>query len=149
MKTLISLFAILGFVSFAQANHIGPAGCGLGNVMFGKKSQILAATTNGSTYTQMFGITSGTSNCDEHATVAKLDAYVEANQVALETDIARGSGETVAGLSNLLRCQNTDSVKSSLKENYSVIYPNQNPSAVEVSNSIRQVLKNQNVGCAI
>ena len=59
----VSALTITG-ASYAAA---GAAGCGLGSLIFksnGKFTQLLAATTNNSTYTQSFGITSGTSNCN-------------------------------------------------------------------------------------
>ncbi len=65
----------------------GMAGCGLGSLAFGDdngKIQIIAATTNGTSGTQTFGITSGTSNCNpEDANVAaNMNVYVEANRLA-------------------------------------------------------------------
>lgn len=148
MKKLFSVITILGFAAVAQANKIGPAGCGLGNLAFGKDNQILAATTNGTSGNQTFGITSGTSNCIDSKGVAKLDAYVEANQVALANDVARGNGETVAGLSKILGCANGHSVNSTLQQNYEMIFPAQDRSASEVSKSIREVLKSNNVQCS-
>src|SRR5258706_1629657 len=80
----------------------GPAGCGLGSLIFSPDSgftPIFAATTNGTSYTQTFGISSGTSNCDTGPSSSKsAKVYVETNREALAKDIARGSGETLAGL---------------------------------------------------
>lgn len=150
MKSIYIFLAAFSFGSFAFASGgVGPAGCGLGNMMFGKDSQVLAATTNGSSASQLFGITSGTSNCVDTKGVAKLESYVEANQVALASDIARGNGETISGLTHLLNCENSDLAKTSLKQNYEMIFNQQNSSALEVSNGIRQVLRHENTGCLI
>jgi len=77
----------------------GMAGCGLGSVVIGKSgSQISAATTNGTSFSQPFGITSGTSNCDAGAassSTASVTIFVAANREALQKDISRGSGETL------------------------------------------------------
>lgn len=148
MKHLLSIVTILGLTAVAHANKIGPAGCGLGNLAFGKDNQILAATTNGTSGNQTFGITSGTSNCVDSKGMAKLDAYVEANQVALANDVARGNGETVAGLSKILGCTNGHSVNSTLQQNYEMIFPTQDRSASEVSKNIREVLKSNNIQCS-
>ncbi len=137
------LVSLLLFAGSAMAADIGPAGCGLGNVWFGgTDSQIMAATTNGSTYTQMFGITSGTSNCAEASGVAKLETYVEANKVALANDVARGSGDTLAGLTQVLGCRNQEGVNQVLRANYGDIFSN-GSSTEAISNQIRKALKDQ------
>jgi len=150
MKSLL-VITILAFAGVASAydKPVGPAGCGLGHVLFGKDTQVLASTTNDSTWTNMFGITSGTSGCVDNKGNAKLDTYVEANRVALANDIARGNGETVAGLSKLLNCQDGSAVNASLKSNYQVIFSTQDRDATEVSQSIRDVLKNDKLACSI
>jgi len=149
MKKLFSVIAILGFAGVAQAagKGVGPAGCGLGNMLFGKDTQILAATTNGTSASQMFGITSGTSGCEDKKGMAKLDSFVEANKVALSNDVARGNGETVASVSRILGCQSAEAVSSTLKQNYQVIFPSADSSSADVSQSIREVLKSNNVTC--
>ena len=46
----------------------GPAGCGLGSIVMGSKPgfmQVFAASTNGCSGSQTFGITTGTSNCKD------------------------------------------------------------------------------------
>lgn len=119
----------------------GMAGCGLGSLAFGDdngKTQILAATTNGTFGTQTFGITSGTSNCNpEDANVAaNLNVYIEANRLALANDISRGDGKTVEGLSQIVGCQNSKVLSGKLQKDYSRIFPSQNVPAEEVSQSI-------------
>jgi hypothetical protein len=48
-------------------------GCGLGTIVFegqnGLVSQTFAVTTNGTFGNQTFGITSGTSNCEQYSTL--------------------------------------------------------------------------------
>jgi hypothetical protein len=83
----------------------GPAGCGLGSLIFEPNSgftQIFAATTNGTFGSQTFGISSGTSNCtDSSGGSDSAKAFVETNRTALAKDIARGQGETIESLSRL------------------------------------------------
>lgn len=122
----------------------GAAGCGLGSVIFGDDEgmvQVLAATTNGTFYTQTFGISSGTSNCKpesgKHA--ANLNVYVESNQAALASDVARGGGDTVAGLSQILGCSDVAEFGHALQSNYEMIFPTQDVSASAVSQAIETV----------
>src|SRR5258708_2095831 len=92
----------------AKGGHTyGAAGCGLGSMIIssGGIVQIFAATTNGTSANQTFGITSGTSNCDDsEASASNTRVFVEANRVALAKDISRGSGEPIAGLASISHC---------------------------------------------
>ncbi len=129
----------LSFGAFAQP--VGPAGCGLGNQIFGDQNQVLAATTNDTSGTQTFGISSGTSNCIDSSRMAQIENYVDVNRVALANDISRGQGETLSGLDNLMGCTNTSAVNESLKSNYSQIFPTQNARAVYVTRQIQRSIK--------
>lgn len=127
----------------------GTAGCGLGSVIFGDKEgmvQVLAATINGTFYTQTFGISSGTSNCDEGGKRAEnLNLYIEANRVAVANDAARGSGETVADISKVLGCGNAPALGKTLQQNYTKIFPSQDVSSQDVSRSILEIT----AGCPV
>src|SRR5688572_24436401 len=98
----VGLTGLTVAVPAAHADGYGTAGCGLGSILFGDKPgiiQVLAATTNGTFGTQTFGITTGTSNCEDTAASAQnTKAFVQANREAVAKDIARGSGETIASL---------------------------------------------------
>jgi len=145
----IGLVSILLFGTHAFAASVGPAGCGLGNLAFQKESQVLAATTNGTFASQLFGITSGTSNCEQAGGLAMLDVYIEGNGVALSNDIARGQGETLAGVGQILDCKDVSAMGAVLKQNYSEIYPSSNVSTSEVSQNLKSVLKQNNVECSL
>jgi hypothetical protein len=154
MKNLILvLTAVFISVPAFAARPYGVAGCGLGNVIFGSKSsQVLAATTNGSSYTQMFGISSGTSGCTEGASGKSANAskFIEANQNALASDVARGSGETVANLSQILGCSNPGHFATALQKNYKTIFPSANVDSGTVTKSIRNVVKqDDSLSCTI
>jgi hypothetical protein len=147
MKKLIIL-AVFAFAGTASANSIGPAGCGLGNLMFGgNDTQVLAATTNGSSYTQLFGITSGTSNCTDGGGTAKLESFIEGNRVALATEAARGSGETISSLAQILNCTNTEKVGAALKSSHSEIFSTNNSSPAEVGQKVKAALSANKVLC--
>src|ERR1700722_2615209 len=105
--TLIFLGTLMLLPLTSQAREYGDAGCGLGNLLMKKDNQVLAATTNGTSASQTFGISSGTSNCVDAGTVrkeAKVQLYIEANKLTLAKDISRGSGESLSTLEHLLDC---------------------------------------------
>jgi cell pole-organizing protein PopZ len=123
----------------------GSAGCGLGSILFGPGkgiTQIFAATTNGTSATQTFGITSGTSNCDASAPSPKTaKVYVQTNRTALAKEIARGKGETISGLAELSGCRDSVAVGSSLQRQFKAIFPSAQVSDEQVSETVVDVLK--------
>jgi hypothetical protein len=122
----------------------GAAGCGLGSVIFGRQEgivQVFAATTNGTSQSQMFGITSGTSNCATGDGEETAKVFIEGNREALAKDIARGSGETVVSLASLVGCNDATAVGASLQKNFSTIFPNESVSTEQVSDSILGTLR--------
>lgn len=121
----------------------GLAGCGLGSMAFGPHGgQIWAATTNGIAG-QTFAITSGTSNCVESPTSAKadrMDKYIVANKIALADDIARGQGETIQGLAQIMNCQQADGLGTMLQSKFSTIFPSHDLEANEITDRIITVV---------
>lgn len=143
MKYFAFMVALVsGAVAQAQ---IGPAGCGLGNVLMKDQSQVIASTTNGSSGNQTFGITSGTSNCVDGSRMAQLETFVEANKVALNKEAARGEGSTLAGLNSVLGCSN--SIAPVLKDHYRQIFNTEN--SKEISAKIVTVVENNPASCGI
>lgn len=105
---LTLLYATAAFAGSAKAN----TGCGLGTVLWGDKadgsvlSQSLQATTNGSFGNQTFGITSGTLECSQPASMANnehLNRFVMSNMDNLARDIAQGRGENLDTFAELLQ----------------------------------------------
>lgn len=135
----IALLALAGQSAFAQSG-VGPAGCGLGNMLLGKDSQIFAATTNGTSGSQTFGITSGTSNCERAGSMAQMTMFVESNRVALSNEAARGQGETVAALSSILGCSDASQLGAEMKANYAEIFANKENS-IAISRSIQNTIQ--------
>ena len=144
MKKFITLaIAALGLSSVAQAAPIGPAGCGLGNLILGKDNQIFAATTNG-TGSQIFGITSGTSNCvDRAGDSAMIIQYIDVNRVALSKDAARGEGETITALSRMMGCQDSRALGTSMKSNYGTLFPSMDAQATEISSGLKRLVNEE------
>jgi hypothetical protein len=122
----------------------GAAGCGLGSIIIhsGGIVQIFSATTNATSYTQTFGITSGTSNCDDESG-ASDDAriFVNANRVAVAKDISRGQGETIADLTAIAGCADSKAVGAKLQQSFKTIFPNASVSSDQVSDTILTTLK--------
>ena len=143
MKKILVLSALLSMS--AMAKNYGPAGCGLGSVLFegqtnSKVYQVLAATTNGTSGNQTFGITTGTLNCDtEKLKIGKLN-FVEANKFALANDIAKGSGETLQATASFYGCNNVEKAASKLQANYKNIFTSANTDANHIDAKITELL---------
>ena len=126
------------------AAKFGPAGCGLGTLLFKPDSgftQIFAATTNGTSANQTFAISSGTSNCDTgpgNAHSAK--AFVQTNRAALAKEIARGRGETISSLTALAGCSDPHAVGVKLQHSFRTIFSSAQATDAQVSDSIVNVL---------
>ena len=140
MKNIFALilFSIVSvsLSAFARPDRkFGAAGCGLGNLVLGKKdNQILAATLNG-TGVQTFGISSGTSNCTDDEPGAKKKqarAFIQLNQESLANDVARGNGESLDTLAEILGVQDSEAFGQKLQSHYSEIFAkNATPETVE------------------
>lgn len=144
MKNIILSLLVLVMASTANAANYGMAGCGLGSIVMGSSgSQVLAATTNGTFYSQLFGITSGTSNCTDAGVVSKaaeLPTFIEANRVEISNDLARGEGETLSHLATILGCNDSVALGSELKKDYKRIFSSSQVTNFQVSGSIRKVV---------
>lgn len=143
-KNLLSLVLVAAafIASSANAANYGMAGCGLGSMAFGNdngKVQILAGTTNGTFGSQTFGITSGTSNCVDGGASASA-MYIAVNQESLKKDIARGEGETLNGLSQVLKCNDTAKLSNTLQQNYSSIFTSNTVKSAEVNANIHALI---------
>jgi len=141
MKKFVLIAAtVLGSAS-AQAAVIGPAGCGLGNLVFGKDNQVLAATTNGSFGSQTFGITSGTSNCVSPGSMAQSIQFIDVNQEALVKDAARGEGETIVGLARLKGCADAGTFGKTMKSEFETLFPENQVVPTRVNETLNQMIR--------
>jgi hypothetical protein len=122
----------------------GTGGCGLGSMIItgGGIVQIFVVTTNNTSYTNTFGITSGTSNCEESDSGDdSARVFVQTNRVALAKDISRGTGETIDGLTAIAGCADSKAVGTTLQRNFRSIFPNASVSSDQVTDSILSTLK--------
>lgn len=111
MRRILLTLLAMSLLAVPAAFGGQSSGCGLGSELFdgssGMIANLLAATTNQSTYTQYFGISSGTSGCDANHTVKLEQAreeFVAVNYENLSEDMARGEGEYVQALAALFGC---------------------------------------------
>ncbi len=166
MKTLTKLAAIILFAVTANAqgtkpaqkktqmaapikkeslnngNGYGLAGCGLGSMVFGATPgfiQVVAATLNGTSANQTFGITTGTLNCDMPKMGQSAAVYIEANKEIVKKDASRGEGETMSDLALIYNCSNTQLFSEKVQNNYSQIFNSAN--AFDSSRAILNTIK--------
>ena len=143
--TFAALLMMIVLAGVGWAADPKNTGCGLGSMVFegqnGLMSQTLAATTNGIFGNQTFGITSGTSNCEQYKTFAyneKVDIFVAENMDNLARDIARGQGEYVNTLAVLMEVPDVKkaSFRSQLQAHFSDIYTSDKVTHSEVVQNI-------------
>lgn len=145
MKKIIGLIAAVGLTASVYANE--NTGCGLGSLIIKNQNtvvlQVLAATTNGTSGNQTFGITSGTSNCDKPSNFVsndKLNKFVSENMDELAMDISAGQGETLTTVAKLMNVEDTKAFSSKLQENFTNIYTSENVTSANVIDSIAKYM---------
>ena len=132
-KILLALTIAAACGSAAFAADYGSAGCGLGSLAFKQNdmTQVLAATTNGTFGSQTFGITFGTSGCNNKGMVKMSmarESFIEANYKDLSRDAASGKGEYVTNLAKLygFTAWNTGKFTELLQKNHTTIFASNN-----------------------
>ena len=145
MKKIISLIAAIGLTTAVYANE--NTGCGLGSMIIKNQNstmlQAIAATTNGTSGNQTFGITSGTSNCNKPNNFVsndKLNKFVEDNMDELALDISAGKGETLETVAKLMNVENNVEFSAKLQSNFTSIYSNENVTSAAVIDSIAKYM---------
>lgn len=133
----------------AQQNNVGT--CGIGSKLFDGQSgiapQVLALTTNGTFFdTQTFAISSGTSGCTQNGTVKtswKTAMFIDQNMNRLALDISAGRGETLDSFATLLGVDESmrNHFNSTLKDNFTSIFPSDSVSSKDVMASLKSVLE--------
>ncbi len=115
MKKLIAGAILVASSSAALA--AGPAGCGLGTAVVFKDANewhehVMAATTNSTSGNQTFGMTSGTLGCeDAGGPLAGVQSFMDNNIDQLAADTAKGQGETLSALTELVGVSAADSAE--------------------------------------
>ncbi len=147
-KVLLASLMVGGaFLMSTPVNAQDNVGCGLGAMAWKGESStvanILAATTNASFGTQTFGISSGTSGCEQSGRITggtgRMSlAFIENNMDQFAMDASVGHGETIDTLAGIL---NVDSEKLGQvsKENFAKIFSNENVDAVSVTLAVLEL----------
>lgn len=139
-KLLVTLVSML-FVGNLYAAH-GPAGCGLGSMLFAGKSglvfNVLAATFNGSSGNQTFAMSTGTLGCED-AQKAKVSGpvFIQNNREKLANDISRGQGETLSAYLKLIGQETAN--REVLQQNFATLFA-ADRDAQSIHNSIVELI---------
>lgn len=145
-KILISIVVVaaLSIAGFATVNN--QTGCGLGSQIIKDDSSAvmlaLQATLNGTTGSQTFGITSGTSGCRKASFVMNERAaeFVASNMDQLSREIAIGQGESVSTLAELLNVQDKAAFAAALQTNYNAIYTSDKADMATVLDNVSTIV---------
>lgn len=148
MKKIIIGALLVATPLISMAKDYGAAGCGVGSIIFEGQSgvgpHVLAATTNGFYGTQTFAMSSGTLGCDVNGTIKSHTAlYIDSNLDNIAADMARGEGESLMALAELLEIKDTDraTFAVTLKDNFHVIFANESVTSTEVMDSLLVVMQ--------
>jgi len=145
------LFSLICFTGTAFAAGYGEAGCGLGSLVWQDSSkqkdpifQILASTTNGTFGSQTFGITTGTSNCNDSIFKVEKEREVFAaiNFSTLVKEMAMGEGDNLNTLASLYGCSsdNFSTFGTVTQKNFGSIITSSETSHKEMLTNLQQVL---------
>jgi hypothetical protein len=142
------LFLMASGIAFAGATREN-CGCGLGTMLFdgadGLVQQVLAVTTNGTSGTQTFGISSGTLDCNlpsRYVSNENLNRFIADNMDNLAKDVAMGQGEYVDALAEIMDVPGSERVEFSqmLQENFSNIFTDGSISHMDVVENIAHLM---------
>ncbi len=153
MKKILIVTAMLSFSTVALADSMDDqgsrnlnTGCGLGSQVIKNQDtvlmQVFAATTNGTSGNQTFGITSGTLGCAKPEKFAsnETNRFVAQNMDALATDIAMGQGEKLDTLATLLKVQDKPAFAVKLQQNFAAIYSDEQVTSAQVIDAILNIV---------
>lgn len=131
MKKIV-ISALLGAMSVGVAQAAqNNVGCGLGSMVWDGKSgvapQVMAATTNGTSGNQTFGISSGTLGCTQDGVVQstqKLSMFTGENMDSIARDMSVGQGESLETMAELMGVSEEDkgAFFAATKENFGRIF---------------------------
>ena len=110
----------------------------------GVPAHVMGATTNATSGNATFGMSSGTNGCDASTTIhyGGTPLFTQNNMDSLSRDIAQGDGETLSTYASIMNIQPQDIAhfKSTLQENYAVIYPASGATSDQVVAAIEAIM---------
>lgn len=144
MKKVLLLSAAVSMLAIGAAKADNP-GCGLGSMVFaGKRGtvyDVLAATTNGTSGNQTFGMSTGTLGCKRNAPIQRrrFAYFMNNNYEQFAMDAAAGkNSETMRAAAAILK---VDSVKlaSVVKANFDEIFTD-DAESIEIASRIEKLV---------
>jgi hypothetical protein len=144
-KIILSAVAVLAFTTAATATVNNQTGCGFGSQIIKDNSTAIMlafqATTNGTSGSQTFGISSGTSGCKKTKLSMNERAaeFVASNMDQLAKEVAVGHGESIDTLAELLEVEDKAAFAAAMQTNYNAIYTSQNAEMADVLDNISTV----------
>ncbi len=141
-KVLLTIAAISTLAISAHAERNLNTGCGLGSMIIDNQNtvakQVIAATLNGLSGNQTFGITTGTMGCEKPTLLVsnEVETFVADNMDNLATDIAAGQGETLDTLAGMMGVKDKAAFASKLKANFDKIYTSEHVTSAKVIDQI-------------
>lgn len=145
-KMLMAVAAVFA-AGAAYAGGQNDAGCGLGSMLFKEDKpvhQIVAATTNGTSGNQTFGITTGTLGCSSGGLLKagkEREVFVATNLRALEREMASGKGQYVSSLAALSGCSAAkDEFAAFSKANYEKIFTGANTTPLNLIENLDRAM---------
>ncbi len=144
MKKILLLSATFSMLALGALKADNP-GCGLGSMVFsGEKGavyDVLAATTNGTSGNQTFGMSTGTMGCKRNAVIQKRQFayFINNNYEQFAMDSSSGNNSEV--MKTAATILNVDSVKlaSVVKANFASIFTD-GAESVEVASRIEKII---------
>lgn len=143
-KVILTLSLSVGMLIAASNTNTG---CGLGSTIIENQDttlkQVLAATSNGTSGNQTFGITSGTSNCNKPSSFVsndKLNKFVNDNMDSIAMDISKGNGENLTTLASMMGVKDKALFSKKLQSNFDKIYLSENITSAEVIDNIAKYI---------
>ena len=153
MKRIVgTILSSLLVVSIAHATSIRDnCGCGIGTMALGDQeatilSQLGATFLNNLSGNQTFGISSGTLECDPATSFAsnkRMIEYVSDNMDHLAFDMAKGEGDTLDALADLMEVDvdARQDVFAKMQSGFDRIFPTDDVTANEVVRNITAILQ--------
>jgi hypothetical protein len=144
--TTLATLTMSTSLALAEQDNVG---CGWGSMIFAGKtgvpSQVMAATTNGTSGNQTFGISSGTAGCSTDGVVpsyAKLEMFTGSNIDRLAADMSAGQGEALTTMANLWGIEESDKVAfyQATHTNFDKIFTSADITSEQVLENMKRVL---------
>lgn len=144
MLKKIAAVGVLSVIAFAaQANP----GCGLGSQVWkgqdGVVPHVLAATTNGTSGNQTFGMTSGTLGCDASKPIQSAALFLNDNIDQVAENMATGRGEALTTFAELMGVAEADQAEfiTLTQANFGKIFTNGAITTDEVMTNLVNVMQ--------